>query len=124
HGGVTVNDSLQTALVRSQQLIESVQGGLTSANVVKKGDVVGEVQDGLGGSTPVVAAADLTAAGWPGLRTTVTLTPLPQGLPHSAKAGTKVGTLTIGSGAGATTVPVVLQSDLASPSFGAKLLHF
>ncbi|MGW5352134.1 D-alanyl-D-alanine carboxypeptidase [Streptomyces sp. NPDC004031] len=124
HGGVTVNDSLNAALVRSQQLIESVQGGLTSATVVKKGEVVGNVDDGVGGSTPVVAAADLTAPGWPGLHTPVTLTPLPGGLPHSAKAGTTVGTLTIGSGPDATKVPAVLGSDLTSPSFGAKLTHF
>jgi D-alanyl-D-alanine carboxypeptidase len=124
HGGVTVNDSLQTALARSQQLIESVQGGLTSATVVKKGEVVGSVHDGLGGTVPVVAAADLTAAGWPGLRTPVTLTPLKSGLPHHAKAGTVVGTLTIGTGLARTQVDAVLQSDLEEPSFGAKLTHF
>jgi D-alanyl-D-alanine carboxypeptidase len=124
HGGTTVNDSLNAALARSQQLIESVQGGLTSATIVKKGQVVGEVSDGLGGSTPVVAAADLTAAGWGGLRSTLTLTPRPGGLPHSAKAGAVVGTLTIGSGDARTSVPAILQSDLKSPSFTSKLTHF
>ncbi|WP_327290694.1 D-alanyl-D-alanine carboxypeptidase family protein [Streptomyces sp. NBC_01198] len=124
HGGTTVNDSLQTALDRSQKLIASVQGGLTSATVVTKGAVVGEVHDGLGGSTPVVAGADLTAAGWPGLHSTVTLTPRAGGLPHSAKAGTVVGTLTIGSGTARVSVPAVLSTDLASPSFTSKLTHF
>ncbi|MFG1809055.1 D-alanyl-D-alanine carboxypeptidase family protein [Streptomyces sp. NPDC049040] len=124
HGGTTVNDSLQTALDRSQQLIDSVQGGLTSATVVKKGEVIGEIHDGLGGSTPVVAAADLTSAGWPGLRSTITLTPQAGGLPHSAKAGAVVGTLTIGTGSARASVPAVLQSDLSSPSFTSKLTHF
>ncbi len=124
HGGTTVNDSLQTALTRSQQLIEAVQGGLTSVTVVKKGDVVGEVRDGLGGTTPVAAAADLTAVGWPGLRSTITLSTPATGVPHSAKAGAVVGTLTIGAGSARTTVPAVLKSDLAEPSFGAKLTHF
>jgi D-alanyl-D-alanine carboxypeptidase len=123
-GGTTVNDTLQAALTRSQQLIESVQGGLTSATVVKKGEVVGEVRDGLGGSTPVVAAADLTAAGWGGLRSTITLTPPADGLPHSAKAGAVVGTLTMGTGSARVSVPAILQSDLASPSFTSKLTHF
>ncbi|NJP46975.1 serine hydrolase [Actinacidiphila epipremni] len=118
-GGVTVNDSLQTALDRAQQLIESVQHGLTSATVVKKGTVVGAIDDGLGGSTPVIAAADLTTPGWPGLHTPLTLTPS-HDLPHSAKAGTQVGTLSLGP----TTIPVTLQSDLKSPSFTAKLTHF
>lgn len=124
HGGTTVNDSLNAALARSQQLIESVQGGLTAATVVRKGQVVGEVSDGLGGTTPVVAAADLTAAGWGGLRSTLTLTPRAGGLPHSAKAGTVVGTLTIGTGEARASVPAILQSDLASPSFTSKLTHF
>ncbi|WP_159450248.1 D-alanyl-D-alanine carboxypeptidase family protein [Actinacidiphila paucisporea] len=124
HGGTTVSDSLDAALARSQQLIKAVQGGLTSATVVKKGDVVGEVSDGLGGKTPVAAAADLTTAGWPGLRSTIALTPLAGGLPHSAKAGTVVGTLTFGTGSARASVPAVLQKDLTSPSFTSKLTHF
>ena len=120
HGGTTVDDSLQTALTRSQALIDSVQGGLTSATIVKKGEVVGKVDDGLGGSTPVVAAQDLTAIGWAGMRSDLVLT-ASGGLPHQAKAGTRVGTLAFGSGSARTTVPVVLQSDLAAPSFGTKL---
>ncbi len=120
-GGTTVYDSLQTALQRSQKLIESVQGGLTSATIVKKGEVVGHVDDGLGGSTPVVAAANLTAIGWGGMRSGLTLTPEADGLPHSAKAGTKVGTLSFGAGSARTSVPVVLQGDLHEPSFGTKL---
>ncbi|WP_308011827.1 D-alanyl-D-alanine carboxypeptidase family protein [Actinacidiphila acidipaludis] len=120
-GGVTVNDSLNVALTRSQALINSVQGGLTSATILKKGEVVGEVDDGLGGSTPVVASADLKAIGWPGMTAKVTLDPLTGGIPHDAKAGTEVGTIGFGTGSARTTVPVVLQTDLHAPSFGKKL---
>jgi D-alanyl-D-alanine carboxypeptidase len=120
-GGVTVNDSLNVALQRSQALIDSVQGGMTSATILKKGEVVGEVSDGLGGRTPVVAAADLKAIGWPGMTAGLTLVPVSGGLPHNAKAGTQVGTIGFGTGAARTTVPVVLQDDLHAPSFGKKL---
>ncbi|MCL2552572.1 MAG: D-alanyl-D-alanine carboxypeptidase [Actinomycetia bacterium] len=120
-GGVTVNDSLNVALQRSQALINSVQGGMTSATILKKGEVVGEVDDGLGGRTPVVAAADLKAIGWPGMTAGLTLTPQGDGLPHNAKAGTQVGTIGFGTGTARTTVPVVLQTDLHAPSFGKKL---
>ncbi|HEY5836488.1 hypothetical protein [Streptomyces sp.] len=120
-GGVTVYDSLQAALSNSQKLIEAIQGGLTATPIVKKGEVVGEVDDGLGGTTPVVAEKDLTATGWPGMRTDVTVSALPEGLPHTAKAGTRVGTISFGTGTARTSVPVVLQSDLAEPSFGKKL---
>lgn len=120
-GGTTVYDSLQAALVNSQKLIDSVQGGLTSVTIVKKGQVVGRIDDGLGGTTPVVAGKDLTAVGWAGMRTDLTLTAGAGGLPHNAKAGTRVGTVGFGSGQARTTVPVVLQSDLKEPSFGKKL---
>nr|WP_223187551.1 D-alanyl-D-alanine carboxypeptidase [Streptomyces sp. CBMA29] len=120
-GGTTVYDSLQAALVNSQKLISSVQGGLTSSTIVKKGEVVGYVDDGLGGHTPVVASKDLKAVGWPGLRTTLSLTPLKDGLPHTAKSGAEVGTIGFGTGSARTTVPVVLGSDLSEPSFGTKL---
>ncbi|MBI0384125.1 D-alanyl-D-alanine carboxypeptidase, partial [Streptomyces albiflaviniger] len=42
-------------------------------------------------------------------------------VPHSAKAGTVVGEVTVGTGPGQLKAPVALQSDLSEPSFGAKL---
>jgi D-alanyl-D-alanine carboxypeptidase len=121
HGGSTPNESLQVALDRSLALMQSAQGGLTTATIVKKGEVVGHVDDGLGGSTPVVAGRDLTAIGWPGMKTGLTVDPIAAGIPHSGKAGTQVGTLSFGTGAARTSVPVVLQSAMSEPSFGAKL---
>ncbi|WP_433889976.1 D-alanyl-D-alanine carboxypeptidase [Streptomyces sp. CA-111067] len=123
HGGATVFDDLTIALTKSQALINGVQGGLTSATVVKKGQVVGQIDDGLGGKTPVVAQKDLVAIGWPGMKAGVSLTTESGGLPHSAKAGTPVGTISFGSGSARTSVPVVLQDDLDKPSFGTKLLR-
>lgn len=120
-GGTTVYDSLTLALTNSQKLMSAAQKGLDSATIVRKGQVVGEVDDGLGGTTPVVAAKDLTAIGWSGMSSRVTLTALAGGLPHSAKAGTRVGTLSFGTGTARTSVPAVLQSDLSEPSFAKRL---
>ncbi|MGW5175327.1 serine hydrolase [Streptomyces sp. NPDC004082] len=115
-------DSLQLALTNSQKLIDKVQQGLTSATVVKKGDVVGYVDDRLGGRTPVVATKNLKAVGWPGLRTKLSIGPGKESVPHTGKAGTVVGELTVGDGSDhAVDIPVALQSDLAEPGFGAKL---
>nr|WP_324611559.1 D-alanyl-D-alanine carboxypeptidase [Streptomyces sp. NRRL S-1521] len=110
-----------TGVVR--KLIEAGQDALTSKTIVKKGDVVGEVDDGLGGTTPVVATEDVAAAGWAGLTVKLHLTEKKgDPVPHSAKAGTKVGVLSVGDGKGdAVKVPVALQKDLAEPGFGAKL---
>ncbi|WP_329547065.1 D-alanyl-D-alanine carboxypeptidase [Streptomyces sp. NBC_01356] len=116
-------DSLKLALTNSQKLIDTVQQSLTSATVVKKGDVVGYVDDQLGGQTPVVATKNMTAVGWPGLKTKLSIgTAGGDTVPHSGKAGTVVGELTVGDGSShAVKIPVALQLDLAEPGFGAKL---
>ncbi|MEU6688160.1 D-alanyl-D-alanine carboxypeptidase [Streptomyces sp. NPDC046832] len=114
------NTILGAALHEGDKLIRAAQGALESATILKKGDVVGYADDGLGGRTPVAVTEDVTAVGWAGL--SVKLTFAGGDLPHTAKAGTKVGTLTVGDGTtSAVKVPVALQKDLAEPGFGAKL---
>ncbi|WP_460066728.1 serine hydrolase [Streptomyces sp. YKOK-I1] len=109
----TVNEVSKTAL-------SAAEDALKSAKIVKKGDVVGYVDDRLGGHTPVVVTKDVTAVGWAGL--TVKLKFAADEVPHTAKAGTQVGTLTVGDGtSGAVKVPVALESDLVEPGFQDKL---
>ncbi|MET9134383.1 D-alanyl-D-alanine carboxypeptidase [Streptomyces antibioticus] len=109
----TVNAVSKTALLAARDAI-------TSAKILKKGDVVGYVDDQLGGRTPVVVTKDVAAVGWAGL--TVKLSFAADEVPHTAKAGTQVGTLTVGDGSsGAVKVPVALQSDLSEPGFSDKL---
>ncbi|MGK5629200.1 D-alanyl-D-alanine carboxypeptidase [Streptomyces sp. URMC 123] len=112
---------IDTATDYSKQLVLAVGKALTTSTVVKKGEVVGHVDDGLGGKTPVTATKDLTAVGWPGLKVDLKLTAGGKPLPYTAKAGTQVGELTVGDGMGEVKVPVALQKDLAEPSFGTKL---
>jgi len=117
------NSILEGALDAGDKLIRAGQAALKSATILKKGDVVGYVDDGLGGRTPVVVTKDVTAVGWAGLH--VQLSFVSDDLPHSAKAGTEVGTLTVGDGeggvSGAVRVPVALQKDLVEPGFKDKL---
>jgi D-alanyl-D-alanine carboxypeptidase len=114
------NTIISGVLDAGDKLIRSAQGALKSVTILKKGDVVGYVDDGLGGRTPIVATKDVTAAGWAGLKVKLSFTS--GKVPHTAKAGTEVGSLTVGDGsAGAVKVPVTLQKDLAEPGFGAKL---
>ncbi|MFD1660873.1 D-alanyl-D-alanine carboxypeptidase [Streptomyces caeni] len=108
----TVNAASKTAMLAARD-------AMTSAKILKKGAVVGYVDDGLGGRTPVVVAEDVTVVGWAGLR--VKLSFAADDVPHTAKAGTRVGTLTVGDGGGAAVrVPVALQKDLTEPGYGAK----
>ncbi|MFV0129393.1 serine hydrolase [Streptomyces sp. HMX112] len=118
----TLHEKLQLAVNKySLDLIKAAQEGVTSATVVKKGDVVGHVDDGLGGRTPVVATKDMRPVGWPGLAVDVRLGDGGKPVPHSAKAGTVVGEVSVGTGTGEVSVPVALQRDLAEPGFGDKL---
>ncbi|WP_435208213.1 D-alanyl-D-alanine carboxypeptidase [Streptomyces sp. bgisy034] len=114
------NTILSAALDGGDKLIRAAQGALESATILKKGDVVGYVDDGLGGRTEVVATKDVKAVGWSGLK--VKLTFAPDEVPHTAKAGTQVGTLTVGDGSsGAVKIPVALRTELAEPGFTDKL---
>ncbi|MEW2414248.1 hypothetical protein AB0953_11060 [Streptomyces sp. NPDC046866] len=112
---------LDTAIAASKSLMLATQKSLVNATVVKKGDTVGYVDDGLGGHTPVVATADVEAVGWPSLSVALKLGTGDAKLPQTAKAGTEVGVLTVGEGASQVKVPVALKSDLAAPGLGAKL---
>ncbi|MET8893570.1 D-alanyl-D-alanine carboxypeptidase [Streptomyces albogriseolus] len=114
------NTILSGALDAGHQLILAGQDALRAETILKKGTVVGYADDGLGGHTPVVVTEDVKAVGWAGLE--VKLTFAGTELPHTAKAGTKVGTLTVGDGKnGAVKVPVALKEDLVEPGFTDKL---
>ncbi|MFD6037400.1 D-alanyl-D-alanine carboxypeptidase [Streptomyces griseoincarnatus] len=117
HKGPSILDTVNEV---SKPALRAAQDALTSANILKKGTVVGYVDDGLGGRTPVAVTEDVKAVGWAGLE--VKLTFAGTELPHTAKAGTKVGTLTVGDGEnGAVKVPVALKADLVEPGFTDKL---
>ncbi|MFE9726896.1 D-alanyl-D-alanine carboxypeptidase [Streptomyces sp. NPDC005794] len=110
----TVNAVSKEAVVATQDLLET-------RTVVKKGQVVGVVDDGFGHTTEVVVAEDVKAVGWPGLTVKLELTDDGKVIPNVAAAGTRVGTMTVGEGASQVEVAVTLGDALAEPSFGDKL---
>ncbi|MER6115647.1 serine hydrolase [Streptomyces sp. NPDC001743] len=114
-------DSLLMSLNNSLKLIQDAQKAVTSATVVKKGDVVGYVDDGFGGRTPLVATGDLKAKGWAGLKVRLSVQGNGKEITRSMTAGTKVGVVTVGTGPGKVSAPVALQQDLKDPDFGQKL---
>uniref|UniRef100_A0AAU2JZZ5 Serine hydrolase n=1 Tax=Streptomyces sp. NBC_00049 TaxID=2903617 RepID=A0AAU2JZZ5_9ACTN len=114
-------NSLELVKTNSKKIIEAVRAAIASSAVVRKGETVGYVDDGLGGRTPIVATKDLNVIGVPGQQLKLTLGSGDSPVPHTAKAGTEVGVLTVGEGDGAKSVPVAVQGDLAEPSFGTRL---
>ncbi|MFE4605992.1 D-alanyl-D-alanine carboxypeptidase, partial [Kitasatospora indigofera] len=117
--GTATEGILKAVQTVSAKQIAAAQGALTGQTLAKQGDVVGFVDDGLGGKVPVVATKDVTVAGWDGITATLALEPATVG--HTAKAGTQVGVLKAGVGDGRVEVPVALKSDLAPPSILARL---
>ncbi|AUG79255.1 D-alanyl-D-alanine carboxypeptidase [Kitasatospora sp. MMS16-BH015] len=117
----TSDNILKAAQTVSQKIITAAQNGLTGQTLAKQGQVVGYVDNGLGGKTSVVAAQDLTVAGWPGITAKVTLDKAKLG--HTVKSGTQVGTVSAGEGDGKVEVPVTLQGDLNPPSIMSRLLR-
>lgn len=117
------SNSLLLVKDNSKKIIEAVRAALTSAVAVKKGQVVGYVDDGLGTRTPVVATRDTAVVALPGQRIELSLTVGEKGLPAQARADTEIGVLAIGTGPGAQTVSVAVQKDLSEPSLGAKLVR-
>ncbi|MFF4320933.1 hypothetical protein [Streptomyces sp. NPDC001568] len=114
---------IDSVIAASRTLLIATQKSLEGAPVVKKGDVVGYVDDGLGGRTPVVATADVQAVGWSSLTVDIKLGDGGAKLPGTAKAGTEVGVLTVGDGASQVKVPVALKTELATPGIGSKLVR-
>ncbi|MFE3070940.1 D-alanyl-D-alanine carboxypeptidase [Streptomyces sp. NPDC059247] len=116
-----LNDKLQLAIDNSLKLIKRAQKDVTSAVVIREDQVLGYVDDGLGGRTPVVATKELKAVGWPGLKVELELTDGGRAVPHAGKAGDIVGQVSIGTGAGRVSSPVALRTDLVEPGFDKKL---
>lgn len=112
---------IDSVLAASKQLMLATQKALEGAPVVKKGEVVGYVDDGVGGRTTVVATADVHAVGWASLTVNLKLADGGGTIPQTARAGTEIGVLTVGEGASQVKVPVALQGDLAAPGIGSKL---
>ncbi|MEU9705301.1 serine hydrolase [Streptomyces sp. NPDC047981] len=116
-----LHEKLQLSIDYSLKLIQQAQKDVTSASVIRKGQVVGHIDDGLGGLTPVVADKELKAVGWPGLKVDLELTDGGKAVPHTGKKGDVVGQVSIGTGAGKVSSPVSLQTDLVEPGIDKKL---
>ncbi|ARQ72417.1 D-alanyl-D-alanine carboxypeptidase [Streptomyces marincola] len=115
------NSILTGARESGRALMTFAQEQLRAETVLAAGDVVGEVDDGLGGRTPVTVTEDVQAVGWPGLEVGIELNGGDEGVPSSADAGAEVGQLTVGDGPGQVVVPLALEEALAEPGFSARL---
>ncbi|QMU75027.1 hypothetical protein GXW83_03875 [Streptacidiphilus sp. PB12-B1b] len=112
---------LDNAMATSKKLLVSAENVLQSQILVSKGQVVGYVDDGEGGHTPLVVSKDVNVIGWAGTTVPVSLEAVGGAVPRTGKAGQAVAYLVVGTGASAQRIPVTLRSALAEPSYGARL---
>ncbi|MFB4306199.1 D-alanyl-D-alanine carboxypeptidase family protein [Actinomadura sp. GTD37] len=98
------------------RLVVAAEGALTAVALAPKGARVARVDDGLGGTTPLRAAAPVTVVGWSGLTVAVGVTGDP---PRSGASGERVGAVT----AGAAAVPLLLGGALDEPSYLRRLIR-
>ena len=110
--------SAMAAMSVTRRVLASAQSALRTVTLVKAGERVGTVDDGLGGRTPVTAATPVTLVGWPGLTVRVGIEGDP---PHRAPRGTEVGEVVVGEGEGAARFPVEVPQDLREPDLIARL---
>jgi D-alanyl-D-alanine carboxypeptidase (penicillin-binding protein 5/6) len=94
---------LHQAFVSSKTLVESMQRAIGAHRVITAGQVVATVP---GTNRQLVATQDVNVVGWSGMSYTRTVK---ASVPATAKAGTKVGTLTVTGGA-AASVPVAVKA--------------
>ena len=108
--------SAADAVSAAGRLVAAAEGALTAVTLAPKGARVALVDDGLGGSTPLRAAAPVTVVGWSGLTVAVGVTGDP---PHRGADGERVGTVR----AGAAAVPLRLGRELDEPSYLKRLIR-
>jgi D-alanyl-D-alanine carboxypeptidase len=108
--------SAMGAITAAQRLIIAAENALTSVTLAQAGAQVALVDDGLGGRTPLRAAAPVTVVGWGGLTVPVHVTGHP---PRRASGGTRLGAVT----AGAAVTPLALDRELEEPSILERLLR-
>ena len=112
--------SSEPTVASAKPLIEAAEQELTADPITDKGRQIGNVDDRLGDKTPFTASAPIVAVGWPGLTVRLTLHSDAH-IPHHAASGTRLGTLGLGSGVDAPQLPIVLSSDLDTPTITHRI---
>ncbi|MGI5164795.1 hypothetical protein ACQEU3_10620 [Spirillospora sp. CA-253888] len=111
-----VQGSAALAVNAAQRVVAAAGNALVSANLAPAGRPIARVDDGLGGTTPLVAKAPLNVVGWPGLTVPLGVAGDP---PHEAAPGERVGTVTAGAG----RLPVSPSEPLEEPSLLSRLIR-
>jgi serine-type D-Ala-D-Ala carboxypeptidase (penicillin-binding protein 5/6) len=111
---------VQAALAAADTLADSVAAGVKSRVGVPAGTTVMRIENAEGETAAVKTSRPLREVGWPGLKTTVHLTP--GKARRSAEKGERWGTLMV-RGTTTARTPVVAAAKLEEPGLGWRLQH-
>ncbi|MEU5877505.1 D-alanyl-D-alanine carboxypeptidase [Spirillospora sp. NPDC047279] len=106
--------SAMGAIDAAKNLVAGAEQALVATTLAPAGTKVAEVDDGLGGITPLNAKTPLTVVGWAGLTVPVKLKAT---APHEAASGERLGTVS----AGPAKAQLVLGTALDEPSITTRL---
>jgi D-alanyl-D-alanine carboxypeptidase (penicillin-binding protein 5/6) len=120
-GAVMGQPTLEDAFNASKVLIRSIRPGLVVQPLVAARQRVARYVAPWGQDVGIVAAQDVVAVGWPGLKvqTKIDVRPVKGPLP----AGSNVGSLTVGFGSTTQTSPLVTEDALSRPGKRWRLLR-
>lgn len=120
-GSIMSAPTIHRAILDSKPLIEASGQGFKNQTVVSKGQLLGYYTTEWGQTAPVIAGKDITLMIWRGssLEPKLVLRHLNQAAP----AGTTVGAVTVASGQGVASAPVILSQAIGSPSWTWRLTH-
>jgi D-alanyl-D-alanine carboxypeptidase (penicillin-binding protein 5/6) len=112
---------LAGVITDSERLLRSVGGGPERVDVIRPGAVLGRVRAAWGASATAVAAARVTATGWPGTPVKVRVTALP--LHTGIRPGQPIARATVTVGGSVSQVRLNASRPVPAPSLGWRLSH-
>ena len=104
----------------TRELLQAITDALQPVEVMAAGTVVGTVTTPWGESTNVIASDTADLSLWNGEEADVTVD---YDVPLGTAAGTEVGTVTLTSQFGTTTIPLTTTKELPRPSVEWRLSH-
>lgn len=116
-------NNLYQSLESSVKLINSANANFATTTLLKAGAVVGSYQQPWGERVPVTVQKAVTVTAWKGMKLAADVRL--NSITATARRGNQVGNVSVAASgiAKATTTPLVLASDVSSPSFVWRLLH-
>jgi serine-type D-Ala-D-Ala carboxypeptidase (penicillin-binding protein 5/6) len=118
-GGDTAHQ-LPIVTAASRKIVQAASAALVAYPIIRRGQTVADLRGPLGAHTSVVAGADISAIGWPGLTYQMS-TDVP--VTRKALAGANLGTIRVTGHQTATSAPALSQTRIDPPTIHQRLIR-